>query len=99
MNERWARIGARVPGLMVGALAVIVIRNAEGFPWVLPVWVAVLGAIVVGVVLEHIITLAINTYFGFNDDEDDDDGPDEDDDPDEPIIVPDSPRELLEPVR
>lgn len=97
MNSIWPRVLAHIPGAAVCLFTVVSVRNADGYPWSLPTWAALGLALLIGSALDYVITRAINTYFGFDDD-DDDDGPD-DDDPHGPIIVPDSPKELFEPVR
>lgn len=99
MRRIWPRLAARLPGLIVFIVFVTSIRHVDGYPWGLPALLVSAIAFAIGLALEHVITHAVNAYFGFTDDDDDDDGPDDDDDPDDPIIVPDTPESLYENAR
>lgn len=99
MRQLWPRLAARVPGLIVFLIVVISVRHLDGYPWGLPALLVSAIAFGVGLALEHVVTHAVNAYFGFGDDGDDDGPDDDDDDPDDPIIVPDTPESLYEHTR
>ena len=99
MRHLWPRLAARIPGLIAFLAFMAAVRGADGYPWGMPALLVTAIAFLIGLALEHVITSAVNTYFGFTDDDDDDDGPDDDDDPDDPIIVPDTPESLYEHAR